>query len=890
MLNRIKVLLQRIRGLFSRRWLDEEFQQELDSHLEMLTEENLRRGLPPEKARRTARVQLGGITQLRETNREIWGFPWIESLLQDLRYGLRQLRRNPGFSAAVIGVASLGIAATCIVFSFADAAVFRALPYKNVSRLVAVEMTDLENNPGWSGVPVPVFLNWREHAKGDVQLGASHSILGKTLVGGEEPAVVFDYAISQGLLDLLGVRPILGRGFLPSDYTGSGPRAIILSYDLWQHLFDGQAVAVGRTVTLDGVGYTIVGIMPPGSPLPGVSNWASVCWTPLTFNAEDKTNIHKLSLAVWGRLDSSASPGQAQAALGALARQVISATGEQKTSNWRVDVTPLRQRVINRWRSILLVLLGAVGLLLAISCANIAGLLLARAHGRNKEIAVRAAIGASRFRVVRQLLTESLILSCLGGALGILLARWGILLERHLLPERLRATTFAGIGLDSRVLAATLAASVLVGIAFGFIPAIYASRVDLVGTLTGQVGRSASRRRRWSTQSVLVVAELALSLTLLTGAGLMLRSFLKLEGVHPGLDPHQVLTTRVFLPQYLYHKPEDQVAAYQNLLRKVKTLPGVQGASLVAPLPLAGVNASLGMPAQPGMANVHHNEELGVGFHAVSPGYFGVMGIPLLQGRVFTDQDIRDSEKVAIVDKTFADRFWPGEDPVGKLLYPAYPKTAPVVTVVGEVGSVRDLSLAADPRPQIYNPFTQYFLAAFAGTLVVKTPTPAVSAVEVQKAVHSLEPQAPVSRVETMRQVLGQSLAQQRLYLALVGVFAALALLLAAAGIASIVSYTAARRKREIGIRMALGAEKGDVLKMVVGQGLRLALIGVAVGVAGALALTRFLSSMLYGVKPTDPFTFIAVSLILIVVALVACYIPARRATKVEPMVALRYE
>jgi putative ABC transport system permease protein len=880
----------RIGALFRRRQLERDLDDELEFHLAMHQQKLIDQGMPPEEARCAARRAFGNPTQAKETSRDLWTFSFLETLWQDLRYGLRQLRRNPGFSATAIVVAALGIAATCVVFSFADAAVFRALPYKNVSRLVAVEMTDLKNNPDWSGVPAPVYLNWREHAEGVVRLGASHSIMGKTLAGGAEPAVVFDYVISEGLLDLLGVRPILGRGLLPSDYTGSGPRAIILSYDLWQSLFGGQAGVVGRNVTLDGVGYTIVGVMPPGSPLPGESNWASVCWTPLTFNAEDKTNLHKLSLAVWGRLDSSASPAQAQAALGTLAQRVINAAGKQKTSDWRVDVTPLRQSVIKRWRSILLVLLGAVGLLLVISCANIAGLLLARAQSRNKEIAVRAAIGASRLRVVRQLLTESLILGGLGGGLGILLARWGITLVRALLPERLRAATFVGIGVDARVLAATLAASVLASIAFGFIPALYASRINLAGILTGGAGRPASHRWRWNTQSMLVVAELALSLTLLTGAGLMLRSFLKLEGVHPGLDPNQVLTARVFLPKYLYQKPEDQVAAYQNLLGKIGTLPGVQAAGLVAPLPLAGVNASLGMPAQPGMANVRRNEKLGIGFHAVSPGYFNVMGIPLLHGRAFTDQDTRDSEKVAIIDKTFADRFWPGQNPVGKLLYPAYPKTAPVVHVVGEVGSVRDLSLAADPRPQVYNPFTQYFLAAFAGTLVVKTPTPAVSAVEIQKTVRSLEPLAPVSRVEDMRQVLGQSIAQQRLYLALVGVFAALALLLAAAGIASVISYTVARRKHEIGIRMALGAEKSDVLWMVIGQGLKLALIGVVIGIAGALALTRFLSSLLYGVKPTDPLTFIAVSVILIAVALVACYIPARRAANVDPMVALRYE
>ncbi|MEJ2009219.1 MAG: ABC transporter permease [Acidobacteriota bacterium] len=847
-------------------------------------------GLTEEEARYAAQRECGNALLLRERSREAWGFAWLDTLFQDLRYGLRQLRRNPGFSAGAIIVASLGMAATCIVFSFADAAVFRALPYKNVSRLVAVGMTDLKNNPNWNGVPIPVFLNWREHAKDVVQLGASHQVLGKTLVGGTEPAVVFDYAVSEGLFDLLGVRPILGRSFLPTDYNAGGPHAILLSYDMWQRFFNGQVSAVGRNVTLDGVGYTIVGVMPPGSPLPGTSDWARNCWTPLIFNSKEKSDIHNFSLAVWGRLKSGASSGKAQAALSTLALQVMSAAGVRNEANWRVEVTPLRQRVINRWRSILILLLGAVGLLLVIACANVASLLLARARSRNKEIAVRTAIGASRTRVVRQLLTESVILGGMAGALGILLAHWGIMLERHLLPERLRATSLQSIGLDPRVVAATLVVSLIVGVTFGLVPALYTSKVDLVGSLSAGGGRGNLRWRGRNAQSIFVVAEVALSLALLMGAGLMLRSFLKLEGVHAGLDPHEVLTLRIFLPQYFYHKPEDRVAAYRRLLRRIKPLPGVQSVGLVAPLPLAGVDATLGMPVQPGMADVHGSAKLDVGFHAVSPGYFSAMGIPLLRGRDFNAQDTRNSEKVAIVDKAFADRYWPGQDPIGKELFPAYPKSTPVVHVVGEVGSVRDLSLAENPRPQIYNPYTQYFLAAFAGTLVIKTPSRASIAVGIAKTVHSVEPEAPVSRIETMRQVLGQSIAQKRLYLAMVCVFAALALVLAGAGVASTVSYLASRQKHEIGIRMALGAQRSDVLKMVVWQGLKVALAGVILGIAGALALTRFLASMLYGVTPTDPFTFIAVSLILIAVAVLACYIPARRAVEVDPMVALRYE
>ncbi len=890
MLNWIRVVGRRIRGLASRRRLDEDFQQELDTHLEMLTEENLRRGLPLEEARRTARVQLGGVTQLRETHREMWGLPWLETLLQDLRYGLRQLRRSPGFSATAISIAALGIAATCVVFAFADAAIFRALPYQDASRLANITLTDLKNDPGWSGVSVPVFLNWSERARKVGQFAAIYAPLkSKTLVGGAEPMQVFIKQISPGSFQLLGASPLLGRDFLASDYRAGGTSALILSYTLWQQLFHGSPGAVGRSITLDGVGYTIVGIMPPDFMLPEASAaMQPACWTPLVFDAKQKSAPKVLSLTVFTRLGPGTSAAQAEAALRATALPILNPTGAQDRSDWRIQVTPLIRELVHHWRSILIFLFGAAGFLLAIACANVANLLLARANGRQKEIAVRAAIGASRGRVVRQLLTESAALGGVAGALGILLAHWGIEWERSVLPQWFHTANFEQLGIDPRILAATVAVSFAVGIVFGLAPAIHVTRIDLVESLKETSSNVSLSKGRWNAQGVAVVAEIAFSLILLTGAALMLRSFLKLESIHPGFDPDQMLTMRVLMPKYRYSKPEDQIAAYQQVIEKIKVLPGVTDAAFVTPLPMTGINATVRMPAQPGMSNAPVNSKLGVGFHVVSTGYFNTMGIRLLRGRLFTPQDTHDSEPVTIVDKAFVDRFWPGEDPVGKIFYPAYPKMKPVAHVVGEVDSVRDLQLWERPRPELYNPFPEHFFAAYAGSLEIKTGTPASTAVAVQRVIHSVDPEAPVSRIETMRDVLSLSLAEKRLYLWLVGIFATLALLLAAAGIASTVSYAISRRKHEIGIRMALGARRSSVLFLMLGQTARLVLTGIVLGAAGSLLLTRFIASQLYGISPTDPFTFVSVAIFLALVSLSASIIPATRAASVDPAETLR--
>ncbi|MGH8280301.1 MAG: ADOP family duplicated permease [Gammaproteobacteria bacterium] len=870
----------RIRALFRRRELDRDLKDELQFHLAEREQKLAESGVPPEEAHYAARRAFGNATRTKEVNREMWTFAFLETLWQDLRYGLRQLRRNPGFTAAAVSIAALGIAATCVILSFAEAVVIRALPYKEPSRLVSITMSDARFSHAWDEVPAPVFLNWRERAKTVGSFGASERRTGLTLAGVPEPAQVSDYAISRGALALLGVQPSRGRGFLPSDYDSGAPPAVLLSYSLWQHLFGGRPAAVGHTITLDGVGHTIVGVMPPGFTTPGATSWEPACWTPLILNAAERSDTKTRSLSVWGRL--RVPPSRAQAALNVLALGVMREHPGEAGAKWRITVTPLTQQVIARWRSILIVLFGAASFLLAISCANVANLLLGRAASRQKEIAIRTAVGAGRLRILRQLLTESVILGVLGGALGILLAHWGIELESGIIPRLFSAANFERIGIDPRVLVATLGTSIAAGIAFGLVPAIHASKADLAGSLKEGGVSAAPGRGRFGAQRILILAEVALSLVLLAGAGLMLRSFLKLEAVNPGIDPHEILTLRVLLPRYRYANSADQIAAYQQLLRKVKSVPGVEASGFISPLPLDGINGTFRDTGEPGMANLGPGGVVTGGLHAVSPGYFQAMGIPLVHGRDFTAQDAESSPRVMIVNKAFVERYWLGRSPVGT--------GSKDERVVGEVGNVRDNSLAEGARPEVYVPFTQKLFAAFAGTVVVKTRMPATTAVAMQKAIHSIDPEAPISQVETMRQVLRGSLSENRFYAIIVGVFALLALVLAMAGIASTVGYAVNRRRHEIAIRMALGAQKVDILKMVIGEGLTLALIGVGIGLVAALGLTRFLASLLYGVEPTDPATFIVVALILVGVALLACYVPARRAANVDPMVALRHE
>jgi putative ABC transport system permease protein len=811
-------------------------------------------------------------------------------MFQDLRLGLRILRRNPTFSVAAIFIVGLGIAATCIVFSFAEAAVFRVLPFRNPSRFVRVSMTDVEAPYDGGVVSAPVLLNWREQGKKVGQFAVRHSE-SETMVGAGEPEQIFVETVSEGMFRMLGVRPILGRTFAPSDYKPGSPPAVVLSYWLWQSRFNGKRDVLSRSIRLDGVSYNVVGVMPSDFLMPG-SGMSTASWTPLIFTAKEVSDIDDRAWEAWGKLNSGVSVQQAQAALSVLTKQVMNQPGPKQAPECRIDVTPVMHYAVKQWRSALMMLLGAVAFLLAIACVNVANLLLARAYSRHREIAVRLAVGANRRRVIRQLLTESAVLGAFGGLFGILLAHWGIGLEIRLLPESLRFQTadFRQMGIDSTLLIVMLILSIIIGMIFGAAPALHASAVNLTESLKEGGPSASSGGGQSRTQRIFVVSEVALSFVLLVGAGLLLRSFLKLQRADLGFNPDRVLTMQIPLPRYQYPNDVERIAAYRQILEKIRRLPVVRSSALVAALPFAGLEMGTELPARPGMANFHASEPLSCSVQMISPEYFHTMGIPLLSGRTFTEEDRQHSQLVAIVNEALARVYWPGQNPVGKEIVDNFPRPKTIIRVVGVVGNTKEDtdSVWELPSPGIYYPYWQRWFPASLNTLVVKTLTRGSTAEAIQEVVHSVDPQAPIAQVLTMGQVLARSRSGDRFFLLLVGVFALLALVLAAAGIASTVSCAVSQRKHEIGIRMALGAEREAILRLVMGEILWLALIGVAVGVAGSLALTRFVASQLHGVAANDPLTFALVSLLFFAVCFLASFIPAIRAATINPAETLR--
>jgi putative ABC transport system permease protein len=858
--------------------------EEIRTHLALETEQNIEAGMSPEEARYAALRAFGSVTLSKEDSRTMWGFRSLETLWQDVRFGGRMLIKNPTFTIVAVLALALGIGANSAIFSVVNTVLLRPLPYKEPDRLMTVWEDNSRHGYPRDTPAAANFIDWRD--QNQVFEGmAAMAELSFNLTGGGEPERIDGRRVSANLFPLLGVEPQLGRAFLSEEDRPGAQRVVIMSHGLWQRRFGSDQNIIGRPLTLNGESYTVVGVMPPQFQFP---TRGDELWVPIAFDSREAANRGRHYLEVVARLKSGVTPQQAQAEMNTIAARLQQQYPEQNTG-LGAAVVPLHEQVVGDIKPALLVLLGAVGFVLLVACANVANLLLARAAVRQKEIATRIALGASRLRLMRQFLTESILLAVLGGGLGLLLSLWGVNLLKAFIPENISQAK--AVTIDARVLGFTLLVSLLTGLIFGLAPAVQASNLNLNETLKEGGRDSAAGSRGNRIRGLLVVAEVAVSLVLLIGAGLLINSFLRLRNVDPGFRADNLLTMRIVLSAQKYPDRERRAVFYDELLRRVESLPGVKSAAVANWIPLVSQGDSIGVTIEgrpapaPGQANI-------VVTRVVSPHYFETMGIQLLRGRQFAEQDRVDSPPVAVISETMARRYWPGEDPTGKRIAPGRPESADDwVTVVGVMKDVRQFELNADPKPQMYLSYEQGWSFFAPSHLVVRTEAePRSLAATVRGAVWSIDKDQPVSNISTMEDVLSESIARQRFSMLLLGIFAAVALLLAAVGLYGVMSYSVAQRTHEIGIRMALGAQTRDVLKLAVGQGLKLVLIGVVLGLVAAFILTRVLASLLYGVSATDPITFITISLVLISVALLASYIPARRATKVDPLIALRYE
>src|SRR5882762_2527457 len=729
----------------------------------------------------------------------------------------------------------------------------------------------------------PNFLDWQR--QNTVFTGmAAMSERSFNLTGVGEPERLDGRRVSANLFDLLGVPALLGRTFVPED-DRSGSRVVLLSYSLWQRRFGSDPGIIGRAVTLNGQSYTVIGVMPRSMHLPAYGTWRDQVWVPIAFTNEETTQRGNHFLEVIARIRPGITLKQAQAEMETIAARLAK---EYPRYNMRVGsvVNPLHEEMVGKIRPALLVLLGAVGFVLLIACANVANLLLARAAVRQKEIALRLALGASRSRLTKQFLTESVLLATLGAAVGLIFAIAGLRILKTFIPDTISQAD--SIGIDTKVLIFTALVALITGLIFGLAPAAQASNFNLNETLN-EGGRGAADGSKGARlRGLLVIAEVAVSFVLLIGAGLLINSFIHLRNLDPGFRADHLLTAKIDLSEVKYPDQEHRNPFLDEVLRRVRALPGVQSAAIAGNLPLTYNGDSMYIAIE-GIPDPPTDQRMDVIYRAIGPGYFSTMGIPLVRGRDFTDQDTTETRYTVVVSEKLAQHFWPGQDPIGKRLKPGDTTSdMPWREVIGVVKDVRQNDFLAAPKMQMYMSYRQLKSLA-PNALVVRTGVEPISlATALRNAVWAVDKDQPVSNIDTMEHIVAGAVARQRFSTMLLGIFATLALLLAAVGIYGVMSYSVAQRTREIGIRMALGARRGDVLKMTVKQGLKLVVIGVAVGLVAAFILTRVMASLLFGVSATDPVTFVSISVVLMGVAMLASYIPALRATKVDPMIALR--
>ena len=869
-MNRLRLLAMRLRAMFAKREMDRALDEELESHLEMLVEQNVGRGMPREEARRAARLELGGADQIRELVHDQRGLPLLESLRQDVRYGARMLRKSPGFTSVAVLTLALGIGANTAIFSVVNAVLLRPLPFPESDRVLVI----------WWGVSI-ASRDW-PNGTSTLERLADYEQGALNLTGGGPAQRIPAAEVSDSFFRVFSLNPILGRTFIPEEQKPGHAPVVLLSHNLWRTRYQSDPRMIGKPVYLNGKPFTVIGILPQQFDFPA----GAEAWVPLPPSIQQElfggNGFMRFQIA---RLRAAASVAQVRSEMEVIQKREVGKA--DATSQARVQT--LHEYLVGNTGQAALMLFGAVGFVLLIACADVANLLLARGADRAREVAVRRALGASRARLVRQFLSESILLSLLGGAVGLLCGQWAIVMARVMIPPR---TAFATrISLDHWALGFTCAAAVLAGIVAGTIPALHSTSFDLSEAL--KEGARSSRagfslKARGSMRTLLGVSEIAVALILVVGATLFLRSLGRLLAVNSGFRTDNVLIARLSLLGPKYETSSARAAFLQQVLVKTRALHGVQAAACASTVPLDFSSVFVGFNVNiEGGAKSATPSSLGAMYMTVSPDYFRAMRIPLLAGRDFSDGDASGSKAVVIVSRTLAQNGWPDRSPLGGQF--AFEGEKKQYEVVGVVDDVKHLGLSEDAVSAMYFPAAQD--SPDEVSLLIHTDrNPLALSAAVREAIRSADSDEPIASFNTMDRLLSQSVALSRFRTLLLGIFGAIALLLALVGIYGVISCTVAQRTHEIGIRVALGARQRDVLGMVAGYGLRLAATGLAIGLTGAYLLARLASSFLYGIQPTDPLTFVLGSAVLIAVVLLASYIPARRAMRVDPMVALRYE